>query len=340
MENVRGIVVWLIKVILAGTMSILLLSIFSVVYGYSGVHITNETGTTDYKWESGQLRTTMTEGFSWIKMDKFGFNNSEEFQERNIDILLMGSSHMEALQVASEENTGYLLNVLLPGEHTYNIGMSGHTIYHCVKNMNEAVDFYHPSKYVILETDRIELSEISMEDVMKDAYPTIPSYDSGILYLLQKRLPAVKSLYQQIDNWRNVGVISDEDSAEIVDYKSPSYRKLLGEFLNKAKEPIETNGLELIIFYQPKTEINEDGEFVDPTDKAALQIFSEICQEKGIIFIDLTSSFQSLYDTEFVLAHGFSNTSIGEGHLNAEGHRVIAEELAKVITADKAQKGE
>ena len=45
----------------------------------------------------------------------------------------------------------------------------------------------------------------------------------------------------------------------------------------------------------------------------------------------MTDSFQELYDTEYTLAHGFPNTAVGEGHLNAAGHRAIAEKLIAVI---------
>jgi hypothetical protein len=43
----------------------------------------------------------MTEGFSWLKMDDSGFNNVafDDVGSEQPDILLMGSSHMEAVQV-------------------------------------------------------------------------------------------------------------------------------------------------------------------------------------------------------------------------------------------------
>lgn len=68
--------------------------------------------------------SNMKEGFSWIKTDANGYNNASI--PENVDILLMGSSHMEAVQVSQSENTAALLNTMLPGMKTYNTGISGH----------------------------------------------------------------------------------------------------------------------------------------------------------------------------------------------------------------------
>jgi hypothetical protein len=90
-----------IQLLLAGAVSLAILSIFTLLYNFSGIHIENPSGATDYKWQSGQRKATMTEGFSWLKMDDSGFNNVafDDVGSEQPDILLMGSSHMEAVQV-------------------------------------------------------------------------------------------------------------------------------------------------------------------------------------------------------------------------------------------------
>lgn len=50
----------------------------------------------------------MLEGMAWFRMDDNGFNNVDA-EDGDLDILLMGSSHMEAVQVDPTENTAYLL---------------------------------------------------------------------------------------------------------------------------------------------------------------------------------------------------------------------------------------
>lgn len=242
----------------------------------------NSNGATDYTWESGQFMSTMKEGFSWLRFDSNGFNNTyKEKSFEDIDILLMGSSHMEGVNVGSSQNTGYLLNALLD-ETTYNIGISGHTIYTCIKNIENAVAVYNPSEYVIIETDKIALSEEKMREVLVGEYETIKSYDGGIFYILQKKIPVIKTIYKQITSWETEKK-SDED---IFSY-SEEYMGTLEAFLGKAVEPVNNVGAKLIIFYHPTTKLDESGELANTTNSEALMAFEKVCEDNNIIFVEL-----------------------------------------------------
>ncbi len=319
---------YLLKIILAGIISLILLSIFTLIYKYTGVHIKNNSGAaTDYKWEPNQWMATMQEGFAWFKMDKKGFNNAI-YKDDTPDILIMGSSHMEAVQMKPTENVAYLLNKELSEYYTYNIGISGHNIYTCVKNINNAVDVYKPKRYVILEISQVKLEINNMKEVIDNTYPIIPSYDSGIMYKLQKNLPAIKEIYNALNNWKN----TDESINNNVQKEySQEYINALNDFLAKAEKPFETIDAELIIFYHPPTSIDNNGNFKEETDLKALQLFEEACKNNNIKFIDMTSDFKKLYENKHILAHGFINTSIGKGHLNKYGHSEIANRISEFI---------
>lgn len=336
-KHIKEIVIWLLKSMMAFSVSLGILSLLGLVYQHSGVHITNLSGATDYQWEPFQYKSTMVENYSWIQMDEQGFNNAYPKKKEYIDILLMGSSHMEAVEIASNKNLGYLLNDKLNEYYTYNIGTSGHTIYTCIKNMEAAVAEYNPEKYVILEIDRLIFDETDMNKVLAGEYKTIPSYDSGLLYILQKRIPAVKNIYNQLDLWRKVEVNyeKNDDIEEIAEFVAePSYVESLSKLLKMAKAPVEKNGASLIIFYQPLTQIDKSGNWINTTDENAKKVFEDICNENDITFVDMSKAFESLYLNEHKLAHGFYNTAVGVGHLNEDGHRVIADELVKYICGE------
>jgi hypothetical protein len=334
-EKILNGMAYIAKICISGIIAILLLCIFTLVYGYSGVHVKNETGATDYRWEAGQWRTTMAEGFSWLRMDKTGFNNTYQSDaDENIDILLMGSSQMEAVNVGANQNVGYLLNDLL-SEYTYNIGISGHSIYSCVKNIESAVAQYQPSEYVILETDKIDLSEEDMKSVIDGQYATIPSYDSGLIYMVQKKLPAIKSLYNNISDWRDFGLAGDDSEDVKTDSYTEEYGDTLDFFMQKAVSPLQNSEAKLIIFYHPSTTLDSEGNLITNTDATALDLFERTCQKNGIIFVDVTADFQKLYMEQHRLPYGFSNTEVGKGHLNKYGHKVIADRLAQIIQADQ-----
>ena len=133
------------KLMIAIILAIIVLSSFSLFYYHTGLRVKSISGATDYSWEPNTLMSTMKEGFSWIRTDTNGYNNVSI--PNQIDILLMGSSHMEAVQVAQNENTAEVLNKILPELNTYNIGISGHTIYRCVDNALEAIRYFKPGGY-------------------------------------------------------------------------------------------------------------------------------------------------------------------------------------------------
>lgn len=51
MKSMLDVIKGLIKILAAGIISLVILSAFCFVYDYSGVHISNPSGSTDYKWE-------------------------------------------------------------------------------------------------------------------------------------------------------------------------------------------------------------------------------------------------------------------------------------------------
>lgn len=181
----------------ATMIALVLLSFFVMCYSYTGIHLTNKSDATDYLWRSNELKTTMTEGYAWLKMDDNGFNNVSI--PKTIDTLLIGSSHMEAFQMKHEENVSGRMNQLIP-QTTYNIGISGHTIYRCVDNYESAIQEFMPGKYSIIETSTINLSLPELKSVIDGNAKRIPSYDNGLIYYLQM-IPAFRPMYNQIENW-------------------------------------------------------------------------------------------------------------------------------------------
>ena len=321
----------IVRMIVAGVISIIILSLFSMVYSNTGVHISNGTGATDYKWEPYQFKSTMSEGWSWFRFDSEGFNNSFDISsEEQIDILLMGSSHMEAVNVSSNANTGYLLNEYLPDMRTYNIGISGHDIYRCAGNLESAVDYYDPSGYVVIETDRVMLDQNMMTAVIDGTITPIPSHDKGMVYRVQKYIPCVLPLYRALDNWRNNEQSVETENEKIRDLNASDeqYKELLDRFIALISH--SADGRKVIIVYHPETVLNDNGNMLCENDKY-VRMFDDACGNNGVVFVDMYDDFNDIYESDHILAHGFSNTAIGTGHLNETGHELIAKRLAACI---------
>jgi hypothetical protein len=323
----------IIKLLVSIVMAIIAISVFVCFYNYIGIHTQNPTGATDYVWRPNGLMTTMKEGFAWFQLDSNGFHNRSA--QNDIDILLMGSSHMEAVQMDVADTVGDQLGQLT-NKKVYNIGLSAHDFYRCVDNISDALNEYAPSEYVIIETGSIQLDPEEITAVLNHTATPVPSYDHGLIYYLQL-CPAFKPIYQQIDNWMqndrsrrmmNAAEHSDGNENNKID---DNYKEILYEFLSIVSDKAHKANVQPIIFYHPSEKLNSDGTVTYLTEANYLDLFSDTCNKLGITFVDATGSFQQLYSERHQLAHGFINTGIGVGHLNKYGHHVIAEKLAEVI---------
>lgn len=153
------------------------------------------------------------------------------------------------------------------------------------------------------------------------------------MYNMQK-IPAVKVIYKQISDWillQGGQEVSDTNGKERKETEADDYNKVLAEFLKIASNAAKESEVTLIIAYQPSQYLNEDGDVAYSHSNKDIEIFEQECKKQDIIFCDLTDEFTELYDEKNVLAHGFSNTSVGSGHLNKYGHKVIAEAIVSKI---------
>ena len=87
----------IIKVVLAGIVSIAIISLLLCFYSITPVHIDNPKGNTDYVWPAHSIWVKVTEGIAFGRYDADGFNNRTVIE--NPDIIFLGSSHIEATEV-------------------------------------------------------------------------------------------------------------------------------------------------------------------------------------------------------------------------------------------------
>ena len=70
-----------------------------------------------------------------------------------------------------------------------------------------------------------------------------------------------------------------------------------------------------------------------PEVSATERGLTEACREAGVAYASAHDAIFELRD-RFVVARGFHNTLPGNGHLNATGHRVLAELIWHVLSDD------
>jgi len=315
--------VFLFKACAAMLVAFVILNFICMFYYNLAIHSHSDTGATDYVWEANKFYSRGTEGFAWGKTDANGFNNLKTLEAGQIDVLVMGSSHMEAFNVAQDKNTVAVLNNMFHDSgmdmNAYNIGISGHTLARCLNNAVEAVKEFAPQKYLIVETSKDPDFE-DMKAAVEGKLEPIESNSGGIVGTLQK-LPFLRRVYAQ---WKS----SDEAEEKA---KDGDVYQLFDILLKRVVEQCDETGIKVIIVYHNRLEYDGEGKIVSPESMETKECLKNVCEENNVVFVDMHEAFKANYEETFQLPHGFSNSRAGAGHLNEVGHRVIAEEVFNTI---------
>ena len=326
----KKILLQTVKVVFSAILAFVLLTVLCLLYYNVPVHYPNSSGATDYKWELNAFYSRATEGIAFGKVNNDGFINKINYDEgMKIDCLILGSSHMEAYNVSQSDNAASKLNALMRDKTAYNIGISGHTFLTCCSNLKAALENYNPSDYVIIETSRIDFSADELNSVLDGTLPEIADHSGGILGFLSRN-PFLRLIYKQLQGFMEQA--DDDNENTVIDNRpQEDNRNALNSLLSYISDAAAKNNVKIIIFYHPTTQINSDGSLLLPNDSDVRTMFSNLCSENGITFLDMTERFKYEYEINHILPHGFCNSSVGSGHLNRYGHEMIADELYKII---------
>ena len=146
--------------------------------------------------------------------------------------------------------------------------------------------------------------------------------------LLQKN-PFLRLIYAQLKNFR--GNTADDTAPPTSPETTIGNEENYCALFAKLSDTVSDKGARLIIVYHPSLILNDDGTASANVDKELSEFFAACCEQNGIMFLDMSNRFLESYENEAKLPHGFANTSIGTGHLNKNGHAMIAESLYEIM---------
>jgi hypothetical protein len=244
---------------------------------------------------------------------------------------------MEGYQIPQRKIAAALLNNLFDGsKYVYNIGVSGHNFYTVANNFERAVKYYHPEQYVVIEIGSVQFDTRQLEDVLnyQVKWLFLESNIGGVRGFLRSsllyKIPYIRLIRKQIDSLerktRPNNTIETNKTSITEDYT----QNLLA-VISRLRQTCADNDVTPLIFYHPHLLLNKDGSVSANTDDEYLATFKNACDTNDVLFVDMTDAFISAYKMRHVLPHGFLNTAVGTGHLNKNGHAIIAAELFKHI---------
>ena len=255
----------LFKTVLAGLTALAILCVIMLGYYFIPLRENNSKQNTDYVWAKNSPWVSLTEGASFGVTDADGFINKDVVE--NPDILFLGSSHTESMNVLQNENLCALLNDKFDGKYSaYNMGISGHTIYKVVQYLNTTLNIYpNAPKYTIIETSDVALTDSAVQQALSGEVKKTKVVDTGLLYQMQK-VPYFRMMYHQLDTGM-LDMLTDKKKAnnattnakpkavEKVEIDEKPYDEMLG-YLQKLEKEYNT---QIIVMFHPFETINADG---------------------------------------------------------------------------------
>lgn len=324
------------KFLISGIIAFLCLCLISSVYCLSPLRVENKFGNTDYAWETDSRWMKMTEGISYGVTDENGFNNLNVYE--NPDILVLGSSHIEAMNVNQKYSASVLLDEKFGDKYSvYNMGISGHTLFKVVQYLPKSVEIFEKTpKYIVIESATTTITQEDVDMALSGNVQVTSVNNEGLVAKLQK-FPFLRQVYHQLDSGMMDMLLpsskafaagkkdSQIDSAESIDEKP--YVELF-EYLQGIEEQ---SGIQIIIVYHPFEKFDNNGDIYFE-NKEYTDCFAEYSKKYDVGFINLENSIKKGYSENHTVPHGFSTGALGEGHINKYGHKLFADEVYTYIT--------
>ena len=310
-------------------LGLLIVNGFCAWYYNPAPYAESPDGATDVIRRPGAWTSQAREGAGVHTIDANGYNNPAG--EGPIRVLMLGSSHTEGFNVPAGQDVSSRLGDML-GARVYNLGMSSHTLPHNAANLERALTRFAPTDWVMLETATVVFRRGQVKRAMSGRTHRMSATNVPLPDFISNQ-PLSKRLYKQFMALTH----QDPEEREFIDYDDipedllEEYEDSLTEWFAQLNATAQAHGVKLAIWYHPHLNAGMDGAATASTPQVCLTAFKNACARAGVTFVDLTDDFLSAYASAHILPHGFANTAMGTGHLNADGHRLAAEALYRVI---------
>lgn len=104
-----------------------------------------------------------------------------------------------------------------------------------------------------------------------------------------------------------------------------AWDSLLTNLKRQAQDPI------LIVYLPSVPQLNAGAIRSVPSDASTMVGFSLACARNAVAYLDLGPIFVTHFQTTGRFPRGFSNSPPGTGHLNEEGHHLVAEAVLNYL---------
>lgn len=289
-----------------------------------------------YKPNSSFLRSTEGRGFH--KTDSRGYVNDVDRLADDY-VIAVGASYTQGKEVESGERYTDLLNEWLgytDEAYVYNVSQDGYFFPDIVRGFTPLVGEFPDASKIIIEIGTTEFSVDALQNALiQRSYDESQngnnilsniSYSKKISMAIKEYSPLFYNINEKIKNIKELNTDDSDTKIKEVSFDKDEYKASLEDDFDLMTSLYDGD---LIIIYHPTVEIDDNGMSV--VEKETDAIFQKVCDEYGVAFLDTSERFIKGYKDNNEVPYGFSNTSMGNGHFNKCGHRMMAEELLEVL---------
>ena len=332
-ETIIQIVQWIMAVIVAA----IICNTFLFVYHRPTGWIDRDKGATNSIWDPGTWIVWGTEGRSIRQVDRNGYLNEDKELSEDGYVLVVGTSHTQGKEVGKGKRYTDILNEYMMRSteklEVYNCSQDSYYFPKVAKGFVAINEEFKDAKSIIIEMGSVEWKVSELENALSQREYDFMQNGSVIKDVLPKSklislkikewFPIYSNIKVQFENKRNA---ETDNVADTISENESDYEKAVDRVLNLMCT--EFDG-QLIIMYHPSVQITENGMQIKYEDK--LKEFENLCKDNDIIFVDMSEEFIDAYKSEYSVPYGFNNTTMGNGHLNVKGHKIIADKLYDVL---------
>jgi lysophospholipase L1-like esterase len=287
------------------------------------------------------------EGYFSDITDNNGLNNDPtEFSGREV-LLVLGDSHTEATEVPRSDNfCSKVRKKLKPGVIVYNAGASGNSMANYIYYGRSLRQFFNPDVILI---------QVTQSDFTSDATnPGHPchiqktgnnfviaagkqiSFSKAITWAVT-HVPLLPYAYRKakgfLNNWKSdrAPFLPHARISDSITPDDPAIESLVSWEIGQLKD---CYGDKVVILYLPETpRPGKNNTIVWDDPDPVRRIVENECRRQGISYVYTGEAFERLLKEHNQFPRGFPNSVIGKGHLNSQGHEVVASVLMEVLQA-------
>lgn len=335
----KRIIIQLLQSILSFIIAFMFVNILCFFYERPVAWIDRESGVTSGVRTPNGILVHGTEGYGITCLDDKGHSNSKQPLIENGYVLVMGSSHTQGKEVAKDERYTEILNRYVSGNdednlHVYNVALDGNYLPSLLRRFTAGVEEYPNARTIVIEitdtdysVEQLKLVKQQIHYNQDEAAEVLfenASFFMRVKIIIKEFFPLIHLYQTKMETMGNNKLVGSKKIEEIDNLE---YEKILKEDLELVRSIYSGN---IIFVYHPDVKIEPNGDLVCLRSQT-VDIFEQVCESNEILFIDTGDEFIEYYEKYSKVPYGFNNTTMGNGHLNAIGHKILADEIYAVL---------